>query len=171
VNQRLRQRNNEDGFTLIELLIVIIILAILAAIVVFAVGTTTANATAASCQTDAKTYETAVQAFDAALGRFPVAGLGTELTETETAPGGGTVGPFLRQLPSTTHYVIATDGSGNVYVYPPTPPDPIAVSDIYKDYLNMPTRTVGGLLGTTDTTLLNFDVNNGAICTDPSIAT
>ena len=48
--ERVKQRRSEEGFTLIELLIVIIILAILATIVIFAVGTTTKNATSGSVQ-------------------------------------------------------------------------------------------------------------------------
>src|SRR6202035_5267792 len=61
---RLQQkRNDEGGFTLIELLIVIVILAILAAIVVFAVGTTTTNAKISACNADAKSVETAIEAY------------------------------------------------------------------------------------------------------------
>jgi len=65
------EKRNEGGFTLIELLIVIIILAILAAIVVFAVGSTGSNAVAASCNADAKTFETALESYKAAVGAYP----------------------------------------------------------------------------------------------------
>ena len=68
---RIIEKRNEGGFTLIELLIVIIILAILAAIVVFAVGTTGSNAVAASCNADAKTFETALEAYKAEVGDYP----------------------------------------------------------------------------------------------------
>jgi len=68
---RMIEKRNEGGFTLIELLIVIIILAILAAIVVFAVGTTGSNAVAASCNADAKTFETALESYKAEVGAYP----------------------------------------------------------------------------------------------------
>jgi general secretion pathway protein G len=103
----LRDRG-DDGFTLIELLIVIVILAILAAIVVFAVGTTTTNAKVSACNADAKSVETAVEAYKAQNGSYPanMAAL--------TTPGPN--GPWLRQVPSATllnnGYVI-TLGAGN----------------------------------------------------------
>ena len=56
----------EMGFTLVELLIVIVILGILAGIVVFAVGNLTSNAGSNACGTEAKTFYTAVQAYNAA---------------------------------------------------------------------------------------------------------
>jgi prepilin-type N-terminal cleavage/methylation domain-containing protein len=68
---RMVEKRNEGGFTLIELLIVIIILAILAAIVVFAVGTTGTNAVTASCNADAKTFETALESYKAEVGAYP----------------------------------------------------------------------------------------------------
>jgi prepilin-type N-terminal cleavage/methylation domain-containing protein len=92
--ERLKQKRNEGGFTLIELLIVIIILAILAAIVVFAVGTTTTNAKQSACNSDAKSVETAVEAYKAQLGKDPAA-----MTDLTTA---GPNGPWLRQIPSAT---------------------------------------------------------------------
>ena len=117
---RMIEKRNEGGFTLIELLIVIIILAILAAIVVFAVGNTGQNAMAASCNSDAKTFETAVEAYKAvSVGNAnPPAGNGSQMTTTIAASGGGNAGPFLRELPGTGHYTIWTDGNGGVFVYP-----------------------------------------------------
>jgi len=117
---RMKEKRNEGGFTLIELLIVIIILAILAAIVVFAVGNTGQNAKNASCSADAKTFETAIEAYKAEVsgGGYPAAGLGAQLTTTQPATGGGNAGPFMRELPATNHYTIWTDGSGGVWVYP-----------------------------------------------------
>ena len=114
------------AFTLIELLIVIIILAILAAIVVFAVGTTGQNAKNAACGADAKTFESALEAYKAEVGVYPgqtgtttgTPNLGSALTSTTTGSGGATVGPFMRALPSTAHYTIWTDGVGGVYVLP-----------------------------------------------------
>src|SRR5580704_19366843 len=97
----LRRRESQGGFTLVELLIVIVILAILAAIVVFAVGTTSKNAVAASCSADAKSVETAMSAYDAQLASYP--GSLAALATTANGPG-GVVGPWLRAVPSTTHY-------------------------------------------------------------------
>jgi len=99
----MKERNlgirSEGGFTLIELLIVIVILAILAAIVVFAVGTTTTNAKESACNADAKSVETAVEAYKAQLGKEP-ANMAA-LTGTATL-NGVIVGPWLRQAPSAT---------------------------------------------------------------------
>src|SRR5580658_5463153 len=83
MRERMIEKRNEGGFTLIELLIVIIILAILAAIVVFAVGTTGGNAKSAACQSDAKTFETALESYKAEVGAYPALGNGA------TGPGGG----------------------------------------------------------------------------------
>jgi prepilin-type N-terminal cleavage/methylation domain-containing protein len=69
--ERMSEKRNEGGFTLIELLIVIIILAILAAIVVFAVGSTGQNAKTAACNSDAKTFETALETYKAEVGFYP----------------------------------------------------------------------------------------------------
>lgn len=88
-------KKREEGFTLIELLIVIIILAILAAIVIFAVGSTATNSKKAACNSDAKSVETAVEAYKAQNGSFPAAM--SDLTGT-TSNGG----PWLRQAPRAT---------------------------------------------------------------------
>ena len=73
--ERLRRRREEEGdeggFTLIELLIVIVILGILAAIVVFAVQNLTSSSSQASCGSDYKTVETAVEAYKAQIGDYP----------------------------------------------------------------------------------------------------
>jgi len=114
------RRESQGGFTLVELLIVIVILAILAAIVVFAVGTTSKNAVAASCSADAKSVETAMSAYDAQLASYPpsLAALAT----TAAGPN-GTVGPWLRAVPSTTHYVVTNVGA-NLFVLPPSEAGP-----------------------------------------------
>jgi prepilin-type N-terminal cleavage/methylation domain-containing protein len=131
---RMVEKRNDGGFTLIELLIVIIILAILAAIVVFAVGTTGGNAKTAACDSDAKTFETALESYKAETTFYPGLGFGqTWAGQPATEFGlqgdaanagstwvinGNTIGPFLRQLPTTTNYEIVTDGNGGVFVLP-----------------------------------------------------
>jgi prepilin-type N-terminal cleavage/methylation domain-containing protein len=59
---------SESGFTLIELLIVIVVLGILAAIVVFSLTGISGSSKTAACTTDAKTVETAAEAYQAAPG-------------------------------------------------------------------------------------------------------
>lgn len=123
-----KKLRDEEGFTLIELLIVIIVLAILAAIVVFAVGGTTTNATISSCKADAKTVEVAIQAYDAQTGSFPSTWSqiisSTDIVNTivqgaNNFPETTTIGPYLRQQPSATHYVIQFNTAGNVWVNAP----------------------------------------------------
>ncbi|MHB8681603.1 MAG: prepilin-type N-terminal cleavage/methylation domain-containing protein [Acidimicrobiales bacterium] len=185
--ERTLEKRDEGGFTLIELLIVIIILAILAAIVVFAVGTTGANSKYAACSSDAKTYETAMEAYKAQSpgGTYPVAistatgavsgqtyygvGVGTPLTSTASFGG-----PWMRALPGTAHYVIVSDGTGNVYVLPP------GTSTTSPPNL-FPSETVAQFKGSgSDTNYLNFDgfggaggttagTAVGAVCSDASV--
>jgi general secretion pathway protein G len=107
--EKMKEKRNEGGFTLIELLIVIIILAILAAIVVFAVGTTSKNAVAASCRADAKSVETAAEAYHAQTGVYPAS---VSALTASTSTNGSTVGPWLRAVPGTLHYtIVLTTGS------------------------------------------------------------
>ena len=109
---RLQQkRNDEGGFTLIELLIVIVILAILAAIVVFAVGTTTTNAKISACNADAKSVETAVEAYKAQNGAYPA-----NMAALSTV---GPNGPWLRSPPTAT---LANNGYVVTYVLVAGPP-------------------------------------------------
>ncbi|HZU79257.1 MAG TPA: prepilin-type N-terminal cleavage/methylation domain-containing protein [Acidimicrobiales bacterium] len=175
--ERMLEKRDEGGFTLIELLIVIIILAILAAIVVFAVGSTGANSKFAACNSDAKTYETALESYKAQLGTYPVSlstsalttpatttgysvAPGASLTQTVTN-GTSTAGPALRSLPGTSHYQIVSDGNGVVYVLPPAP---FAV----PTYL-FPGETAAQAGVTGDAGPINFDTNSGAVCSDASI--
>ena len=63
-----RRKNGESpegGFTLIELLIVIVVLGILAAIVIFSLTGVTGQSAQAACNTDAKSVQTAVAAYEA----------------------------------------------------------------------------------------------------------
>lgn len=115
--ERLRGTRDDDGFTLIELLIVIVILGILAAIVVFAVGSTGKNASAAACNADAKSVETALEAVKAQTGAYPGALGGQTAADWNALTGGGGGGAtYLRSQPGTTHYTIWYDGSGNVLI-------------------------------------------------------
>ena len=115
--QRMVAKRDQGGFTLIELLIVIIILAILAAIVVFAVGSTNTSAIASSCNADAKSVETALEAYKAQIGSYPATSdLLTTSTVTTQNGVSETVGPWLKEWPSTNNYTVAIDTSGNVSV-------------------------------------------------------
>jgi prepilin-type N-terminal cleavage/methylation domain-containing protein len=66
-----RRRRGQQGFTLIELLVVIAVLAILAGIVIFNVQGVTKNATLGACQTDLKSVQTAVDAYQNDSGALP----------------------------------------------------------------------------------------------------
>jgi prepilin-type N-terminal cleavage/methylation domain-containing protein len=107
----------EDGFTLIELLIVIVVLGILAAVVVFALGSVTGKSAKSACNSDAKTVETAIAAYEA--NGNTAAPTSTLLTSTATLGG-----PYLRSWPSNSgHYSIgiataASAATDEVDVYP-----------------------------------------------------
>jgi prepilin-type N-terminal cleavage/methylation domain-containing protein len=125
--ERMKQKRNEGGFTLIELLIVIIILAILAAIVVFAVGNTSQSAAKASCLSDAKSVETAIEAFkaqhpgpqnDSTADPMGYPANSGELLSSDTVDG-ATVGPWLKTWPGTADYQITFNTSGSVWVTGP----------------------------------------------------
>lgn len=201
--ERMRERSNEGGFTLIELLIVIVILAILAAIVVFAVGTTGSNAKSAACSSDAKSFETALESYKAEVGAYPGAGFGNTPPTGDATPnyfgltgqptGGGNsatppnwyisnvntnqlIGPFLRSLPSTTHYQIITDGNGGVYILPATLKAPLTdatpagiAAIVALNGGNPRVEDVSALSGaSTDTNLINFD-SDPSVCGDTSL--
>jgi prepilin-type N-terminal cleavage/methylation domain-containing protein len=120
--ERLRRRREEEGdeggFTLIELLIVIVILGILAAIVVFAVQNLSTSSSQASCGSDYKTVETAVEAFKAQIGVYPgdpTIGAGNPWTVTVGTPAAGYPGTAatMSQLLGT-----ATSGSSTSPIGP-----------------------------------------------------
>jgi general secretion pathway protein G len=134
--ENLKEKRNEGGFTLIELLIVIIILAILAAIVVFAVGTTTGNSKAAACNADAKSVETAVEAYKAQGGAYPSVGTAGQAQLTAT---GGSNGPWLRQWPVAT---VTTNGYA----------------------ITLDPTTAGQVDVSTGGTATNFDAGGQALC-------
>ena len=64
------ETKQDNGFTLVELLIVIVILGILATVTVFAVTGITNRGKTSACQSDAKTIETAEEAFSANTGAY-----------------------------------------------------------------------------------------------------
>jgi general secretion pathway protein G len=114
--QRRRSEEGFDGFTLIELLIVIVVLGILAAVVIFALSGVTGQSKASSCNADAKSVETAVEAYRNSplntTNAFP-----TTMTDL-TAPKFGSppvaADPFLRTAPANNNgYKITLDGTAD----------------------------------------------------------
>ncbi len=73
---------SQRGFTLIELLVAVLVLGILAGIVVFAVGTTTSNASKQACVVEGREFANSVTAAGAA--RPPVV-LDGSLPKTDAA--------------------------------------------------------------------------------------
>ena len=61
----------DDGFTLTELLIVIVILAVLAGVVIFSMRGVTGEAREASCTTERRTIESAVDSYILLNGTAP----------------------------------------------------------------------------------------------------
>jgi prepilin-type N-terminal cleavage/methylation domain-containing protein len=66
------ETKQDKGFTLVELLIVIVILGILATVTVFAVTGITNKGKTSACQSDAKTIQTAEEAFSANTGAYTI---------------------------------------------------------------------------------------------------
>jgi len=91
-----RSASKQGGFTLIELLVVIIILGILAAVVVFAIGGVGDKGKSAAVAIDARTIETAQEAYCARNGSYA--------TEDQLVQSG------LLAEKSTTHDVVLSSG-------------------------------------------------------------
>ncbi|MEY2580586.1 MAG: ral secretion pathway protein [Ilumatobacteraceae bacterium] len=64
------ETKQDKGFTLVELLIVIVILGILATVTVFAVTGITNKGKTSACESDAKTIQTAEEAYSANTGNY-----------------------------------------------------------------------------------------------------
>jgi len=95
----------EPGFTLIELLIVIVVLGILAATVIFALGGVTSQSAQAACQSDGKSYQVAVAAYENA----PANTLNAAPTTTAELTG-GTYGAMLHQASNNPHFLVELSG-------------------------------------------------------------
>ena len=95
LQERRMDGGSEGGFTLIELLIVIVVLGILAAIVIFSLTGVTGQSAVAACNTDAKSVQTAVQAYES----NPPTGVAAGTAPTSVA---ALVPAYLHSAPTAT---------------------------------------------------------------------
>jgi prepilin-type N-terminal cleavage/methylation domain-containing protein len=143
------------GFTLIELLIVIVVLGILAATVVFALSGVTSQSASAACQSDAKSYEIAVSAYE----NSPQNTTNAAPTGTNQLLSGGPYGQFLHASANNPSYIVALAGdTGTVNYIGSTTIPPVSTS--------LPAGTV--LVGPVGGPLVSFDTettgSNGTGC-------
>jgi general secretion pathway protein G len=104
-------RNPPSGFTLIELLLVLVILTTLAAIVLPKVAGRSQQAKITAARTQLSYFETALDAFEIDVGRYPtnVEGL-RALVERPTSNADGWQQPYLKST-------IPQDPWGGEYIY------------------------------------------------------
>ncbi|HXZ83264.1 MAG TPA: prepilin-type N-terminal cleavage/methylation domain-containing protein [Acidimicrobiales bacterium] len=95
--------HDQDGFTLIEILVVIVIMGILAAVVVFSLGGVTGRSAVAACNTDVKTVEVGVQAYEANSTIDPSSAPPASIAALLTSGANGT-NAALRGWPSNGAY-------------------------------------------------------------------
>ena len=106
-----RPTSGTRGFTLIELLLVLVILGILAAIVVPKFSGRTEQARETAAKTQISTFETALDAFEVDMGRYPKGRNGLqELVEPPREGQNNWRGPYLKTG-------IPKDPWGNDYIY------------------------------------------------------
>jgi prepilin-type N-terminal cleavage/methylation domain-containing protein len=105
-----RVRRNQSGFTLIELLLVIIVLGIVAAIVVFAVGSTRADATKSACATRVRSIKESAESVRVKTDTYPAGPV------DDTTPSNPLVvphpGALLREWPTSSDFVLQYVGTG-----------------------------------------------------------
>jgi prepilin-type N-terminal cleavage/methylation domain-containing protein len=116
LQERRENGESEGGFTLIELLIVIVVLGILAAIVIFSLTGVTGQSQVAACNTDAKSVETAVAAYEANPPSTITPGTPpTSIAQVTPAPNTGLVPNYLHAAPTATvassGYLITLDAT------------------------------------------------------------
>jgi prepilin-type N-terminal cleavage/methylation domain-containing protein len=101
------ERDGSAGFTLIELLIVIVVMGILAAVVIFALGGVTGKSQVSACNTDAKSVQVALNAYET---QNPTQ---TALVTYAQLTGTANNGPYLESVPpSSNGYTIGLGGTG-----------------------------------------------------------
>jgi len=98
-------------------------------------------------------------------GTFGLLGNPSQPGGSWTAPNGQVVGAFMRELPSTQHYQIVTDGLGGVFVYPAAGTNVSINASAAAMDNNV---TAGHVLSNSDPNLLNFGKDPG-ICSDPNV--
>ena len=115
--RRTPRRLRRDGFSLIELLLVLVILATLAAIVVPKFTGRSRQARITAAQLDIKNIESALDALEAEVGRFPTEQEGLAALMEDPGDMKGWNGRYLKQTPLKdpwgTPYFYAQPGKYN----------------------------------------------------------
>jgi len=104
--------SSEAGLSLVELLIVLVIVGILSATALLSTSVNT-NAAVTSCQTDAKTLQSALENYYLQNGSYPTAPTSPTDTSTSTTGWGALLAttsqvgsPFLTTTPPVKHYTL-----------------------------------------------------------------